>query len=61
MMVPAHGFVQKFFVTLEDYPFQAGSSLSAGNIGYHTIERQKALGNLIRLMDISIQNQFETP
>ena len=45
LMVPAQGFVQKFFGTIEDYPFQPGGSLSASNIGYGTIERQKALGN----------------
>jgi arylsulfatase len=56
MMVPAQGFVQKFFGSIEGFPFQPGSSLSASNIGYHTIERQKALGNLERLMDIAIQN-----
>lgn len=56
LMVPAQGFVQKFFATIQDYPFQAGGSLSAANIGYGTIERQKALGNLERLMDISIKN-----
>jgi len=51
MMVPAQGFVKKFFDTISDYPFQAGSSLSAGNIGYHTIEMQKAKGGLKRLLD----------
>jgi arylsulfatase A-like enzyme len=56
MMVPAQGFVKRFFDTLDDYPFQSGGGLSAGNIGYHTLERQKAMGNLKKLMDISIQN-----
>jgi len=28
-------------MTIKDYPFQAGSSLSAGNIGYQTVEEQK--------------------
>jgi arylsulfatase len=56
MMVPAQGFVKKFFETIPDYPFQAGSSLSAGNIGYHTLEMQKAKGSLQRLLDMSVQN-----
>jgi arylsulfatase len=56
LMVPAQGFVQSFFDTIADYPFQPGGSLSASNIGYGTIERQKALGSLKKLMDISIQN-----
>jgi arylsulfatase len=56
LMVPAQGFVRDFFMTIGDYPFQAGGSLSAANIGYHTLERQKAMSNLKELMDISIQN-----
>ena len=56
MMVPAQGFVKKFFDTIPDYPFQSGSSLSAGNIGYHTIEQQKAKGGLKRLLDQSTLN-----
>jgi arylsulfatase len=56
LMVPAQGFVQRFFATIADYPFQAGGSLSASNIGYGTIERQKAMGSLKQLMDLSIQN-----
>ncbi|NOR56008.1 MAG: arylsulfatase, partial [Sulfurovum sp.] len=51
MMVPAQGFVQKFLGSIEGYPFQAGSSLSAGNIGYGTLEMQKAKGGLKRLLD----------
>jgi len=51
MMVPAQGFVQKFLGSIADYPFQAGSSLSAGNIGYSTLEMQKAKGGLKRLLD----------
>jgi hypothetical protein len=55
-MVPAQGFVQKFFGSIDDYPFQPGGTLSASNIGYHTLEGQKALSNLNKLLDISIQN-----
>ena len=56
LMVPAQGFVHKFFNTIDDYPFQPGGGLSASNIGYHTLERQRALGSLKALMDISIHN-----
>ena len=56
LMVPAQGFVHQFFETIDDYPFQSGGGLSAGNIGYDTLVRQKALGGLKRLMDISIHN-----
>ena len=52
LMVPAQQFVKKFFMTIKDYPFQAGSSLSAGNIGYQTVEEQK----LKRLLDQSVKN-----
>jgi len=51
MMVPAQGFVQKFMGSIEGYPFRAGSSLSAGNIGYGTLEMAKAKGGLKRLLD----------
>ena len=56
LMVPAQGFVQKFFASIEGYPFQAGSSLSAGNIGYGTLEKQKAMGGLKRLLYQSVHN-----
>jgi len=42
--------------SIPDYPFQAGSSLSAGNIGYNTIEIQKAKGGLKKLMNAPIVN-----
>jgi arylsulfatase len=56
MMVPAQVFVKQFFDTIPGYPFQTGSSLSAGNIGYQTIEMQKAKGGLKKLMDASTLN-----
>jgi arylsulfatase len=56
LMVPAQGFVKTFFDTIPDYPFQPGGSLSASNIGYGTLERQKAMGGLKMLMDQSIRN-----
>ncbi len=56
LMVPAQEFVQKFLATIPDYPFQSGSSLSAGSIGYGTLEMQKAKGSLKRLLDMSVHN-----
>jgi arylsulfatase len=56
MMVPAQGFVKKFFESITEYPYQSGSSLSVGNIGYQTLEIQKAKGNLQRLLDQAVQN-----
>jgi arylsulfatase len=56
LMVPAQGFKQRFFETMPGYPFQPGGSLSASNIGYVTLESQKAMGSLKSLMDLSSQN-----
>ncbi|MBT8076308.1 MAG: arylsulfatase, partial [Gammaproteobacteria bacterium] len=56
LMVPAQGFVQTFFESIDDYPFQPGGTLSAANIGYHTLQGQQALSDLNKLLDISIQN-----
>ncbi|NOR79360.1 MAG: sulfatase-like hydrolase/transferase [Methyloprofundus sp.] len=56
LMVPAQGFVTEFLSSIEGYPFQAGSSLSAGNIGYGTLKAQKAMGGLKKLLDQAVQN-----
>ncbi len=56
LMVPAQSVVKKFMMSIEGYPFQEGSSLSAGNIGYETIKVQKAMGGLKKLLDQSILN-----
>jgi len=56
LMVPAQMVVKDFMSTLKDYPFQAGSSLSVGNIGYGTLSQQDAMNKLNKLLDISIQN-----
>ena len=56
LMVPAQVFVKGFMMSIKDYPFQAGSSLSVGNIGYDTLRMNKAKGDLQRLLDISVQN-----
>ena len=51
MMVPAQGFVKNFLGSMEPYPFQEGSSLSAGNISYNTLKMKKASSNFKRLLD----------
>ena len=56
LMVPAQEFVREFFGSIDDYPFQAGGTLSASNIGYSTLEGQKAMGNLDKLMNQAIHN-----
>ena len=56
LMVPAQNYVQKFLGSIEGYPFQPGSSLSAGNIGYNTFKNQKALNDLKKLLNQSILN-----
>jgi len=56
LMVPAQGFKQSFFETIPGYPFQPGGSLSASNIGYGTLERQKTMGSLNSPVDLSSQN-----
>ena len=50
MMVPAQAVVNNFLGSLEDYPFQAGSSLSASGIGYGSLEKVKALKALDEAM-----------
>ena len=56
LMVPAQGFVREFFGSITGYPFQAGGTLSASNMGYSTLEGQEAMSNIKKLLDISIQN-----
>ena len=56
LFVPAQQELGKFFATIPEYPFQEGSSLSASNIGYNTLKAQKAMGDLEKLINTSIQN-----
>jgi arylsulfatase len=50
LFVPVQQTVQKFFVSLDGYPMQEGSTLSAANINYNTLKAAKALDNLKNLM-----------
>ena len=49
LFVPIQDQLKRFFVTLPDYPFQEGSSLSAGNINYGTLKAMKAMNMLKEL------------
>jgi arylsulfatase len=56
LMVPMQGVIKNFFESIAEYPYQAGSSLTASNIGYQTLEMQKAKGALQKLLDSSVPN-----
>ncbi len=53
VMVPMQTVLKNFFATIPNYPFQPGSSLSAGNIGYQTLENAKAMEALKKLEALS--------
>jgi arylsulfatase len=53
VMVPMQTVIRDFFSTIEDYPFQPGSSLSASGIGYQTLEKAKAMEALKQLEAIT--------
>jgi arylsulfatase len=54
--VPAQAYIKTFLDTLDDYPMQAGSSLSAAGINYGSLQRAKAMERLIDLETISRPN-----
>jgi arylsulfatase len=43
LFVPIQAKLKEFFVTIPQFPFQEGSSLSAGNINYNSLKAMKAL------------------
>ena len=49
LFVPVQQQVTKFMSTIDGYPFQEGSSLSASDIGYKSIRTQAALKQLQHL------------
>jgi arylsulfatase len=49
LFVPAQQQVAQFMSTIDKYPFQEGSSLSASNIGYKSIRTQAALKKIQQL------------
>ncbi|WNJ18471.1 arylsulfatase [Pontibacter sp. G13] len=46
IFVPIQQKVQEFLATIPEYPYQAGSSLSASNISYMTIKVKEIMDNL---------------
>lgn len=50
LFVPAQQKIMEFFQSLKGYPMQAGSSLTASDLGYHTLRQQKAMEDLDKLM-----------
>jgi arylsulfatase A-like enzyme len=46
LLVPIQGKVKEFFADFDQYPFQQGSSLNAGNINYGTLRQQDAMRRL---------------
>jgi arylsulfatase len=49
LFVPVQAELKKFFMTIPQFPFQEGSSLSAGNINYNSLKAMKALKMLEEL------------
>jgi len=54
--VPAQVYIKAFLDTIPDYPFQAGSSLSAAGINYGTLQQAKAMERLQELETIARPN-----
>jgi arylsulfatase len=52
LFVPAQERIKQFLGSLEGYPMQEGSALSAGRIGYPTLKAIKALGSLDSLLNM---------
>jgi arylsulfatase A-like enzyme len=46
LLVPVQGKIKEFFADFMDYPYQAGSSLNAGEIGYGLLQRSEAMKRL---------------
>jgi arylsulfatase len=51
LFVPIQVEVKNFLSTIPGYPFQAGSSLSAGGVNYSLIEKARAMKNLEGLIN----------
>ena len=46
LLVPIQNVIKDFFADFNDYPYQTGSSLNAGNINYGLLRQQDALKRL---------------
>jgi arylsulfatase len=49
LFVPVQAKLKEFFMTIPGYPFQEGSSLSAGGINYNSLKARKAMNMLEEL------------
>jgi hypothetical protein len=49
LLVPSQAKVKEFFVDFEQFPYQAGSSLSAAGINYGLLQQQAAMKRLKEL------------
>lgn len=52
LLVPIQQQIKDFFSDFEDYPYQTGSSLNAGNINYGLLRQQEALKRLKNLENL---------
>jgi arylsulfatase len=57
LFVPIQDKIKTFFATIPEYPFQEGSSLSAGNINYNSLKAMKAMEMLKALGERYPANQ----
>ncbi len=46
LLVPIQAKIKEFFSDFEDFPYQSGSSLNAGGIGYGLLRQQEAMKRL---------------
>ena len=51
LFIPVQGKIGSFLLTIPDYPFQAGGTLSASGINYGLIEKVGAMKKLEDLVD----------
>ena len=49
LLVPIQGKIKEFFSDFEQFPYQMGSSLNAGGIGYGTLRQAEAMKRLKEL------------
>jgi hypothetical protein len=54
--VPVQQKLKEFLMTLPDYPFQQGSSLSAAGINYNSLQAMQALKRLKELESLPTPN-----
>ena len=40
LFVPVQGVIKEFLSTIDDYPFQAGATLNAAGINYHSLRAE---------------------